>query len=165
VDVASTARDVMTLYRAPDRSVSYRLVVEGADTVAGARGSELREVMVNLLENARAAVSEGGEVEVRVEDVGPGVRVEVRDNGEGIAAEQLPRIFEPHFSTRSSGTGLGLAIVRRLVESWGGAVGAESEAGEGTVVWLTIPKHRAAPASGEEADAADGDAGESDAAV
>ncbi|MFO7893968.1 MAG: HAMP domain-containing sensor histidine kinase [Longimicrobiales bacterium] len=155
VDVAAIARDVMTLYRAPDRSVTYRLVVEGTDTVAGARASELREVLINLLENARAAVGESGEVEVRVEDVGPGVRLEVRDDGEGIPAEQLPRIFEPHFSTRSSGTGLGLAIVRRLVESWGGGVDAESDPGEGTVVWLTIPKHAATPTPDEEADAAE----------
>ena len=155
VDVAAIARDVMTLYRAPDRSVAYRLVVEGRDTIAGARASEVREVMINLLENARAAVSEGGEVEVRIEDLGPGVRLAVRDDGEGIGEEQLPRIFEPHFSTRSSGTGLGLAIVRRLVESWGGAVGAESEPGEGTVVWLTIPKYAAAPTPGEEIDAAE----------
>ncbi|MGK7313196.1 MAG: ATP-binding protein [Candidatus Longimicrobiales bacterium M2_2A_002] len=154
VDVAAIARDVMTLYRAPDRSVAYRLVVKGRDTIAGARSPEVREVMINLLENARAAVSEGGEVEVRVEDLGPGVRLAVRDDGEGIGEEQLPRIFEPHFSTRSSGTGLGLAIVRRLVESWGGAVGAESEPGEGTVVWLTIPKYAAAPTPEEEADAA-----------
>ena len=155
VDVAAIAGDVMTLYRAPDRSVTYRLVVEGADTVAGARASELREVIVNLLENARAAVDEGGEVEVRVEDVGPGVRVEVRDDGEGIAPQELPRIFEPHFSTRSSGTGLGLAIVRRLVESWGGGVGAESEPGQETLVWFTIPKHAAAPTPEPEADAAE----------
>ena len=149
VDVASLAGDVLTLYRAPDREVTYRLEVADGDTVAAARAAEVREVIINLLENARAAVAEGGEVRVRVEAPGSDVRLEVRDDGEGIAAEQLPRIFEPHFSTRSSGTGLGLAIVRRLVESWGGEVGAESEPGEGTVVWVTIPKHAAAPAPEE----------------
>ncbi len=164
VDVAALARDVMTLYRAPDRAVTYRLVVEGADPVARARAAEVREVMVNLLENARAAVSEGGAVAVRVEDVGPGVRLEVRDDGEGIPAEQLPQIFEPHFSTRSSGTGLGLAIVRRLVESWGGGVEVESEPGEGTTIGLTIPKHAAAPVPVEETEAEADDIEEPDAA-
>lgn len=153
VEVGALARDVLTLYQAPDRDVSYRLVVEGEETRAAARASEVREVIINLLENARAAVMEGGTVEVRVADVGPDVRLAVRDDGEGISEEQLPRIFEPHFSTRSSGTGLGLAIVRRLVESWGGEVGAESEAGAGTVVWLTIPKHTTAPTPEAEADA------------
>ena len=143
----------MTLYRAPDRSVSYRLVVEGTDTVAAARASELREVIINLLENARAAVGESGEVEVRVAEQGDAVRLEVQDDGEGVPEEQLPRIFDPRFSTRSSGTGLGLAIVRRLVESWHGAVGAESELGAWTVVWLTIPRYATAPAPEAETDA------------
>jgi signal transduction histidine kinase len=98
-------------------------------------------------------VAEGGEVEVRVEGAGGHVRLEVRDDGEGIPAEQLARIFEPHFSTRSSGTGLGLAIVRRLVDGWGGTVGVESDPGAGTVVWLTIPRHRTAPTPEAEDDA------------
>jgi signal transduction histidine kinase len=66
------------------------------------------------------------------------VEGDVDDDGPGIPADLLPRIFEPHFSTRSTGTGLGLAIVRRLVESWGGTVVAESEAGQGTVVRLRL---------------------------
>ena len=140
VDVAGVAGEVLTLYRAPDRNVRYRLKVEAPDTVAAARSSELREVIVNLLENARAAVGAEGTVDVCVDAPGTAVRLEVRDDGEGIPQEQLARIFEPHFSTRSSGTGLGLAIVRRLVESWGGDVGAESIPGEGATVWLTIPK-------------------------
>ncbi|HKJ92798.1 MAG TPA: sensor histidine kinase, partial [Longimicrobiales bacterium] len=68
-----------------------------------------------------------------------GVGLSVQDDGEGIPQEQLARIFEPHFSTRSSGTGLGLAIVRRLVESWGGNIEADSEAGVGTVIRVWIP--------------------------
>jgi signal transduction histidine kinase len=145
VDVAAVARDVLTLYRAPDRDVRYRLEIGDGPIVAAARGRELREVIVNLLENARAAVGESGRVEVRVRGEPGRVRLEVMDDGEGIPPDQLSRIFEPHFSTRSSGTGLGLAIVRRLVESWGGEVGAESEPGVGTVMWVTVPKHQPAP--------------------
>ena len=140
VDVVAIATDVLTLYRVPDRSVRYSLHTDCESCMAASRSSELREVLVNLLENARAAVGDAGLVEVGVRQDGGDVVVEVRDDGEGIPEEQLPRIFEPHFSTRSSGTGLGLAIVRRLVESWGGSVGAESERGAGTVVWLRLPR-------------------------
>ena len=93
---------------------------------------------MNLLENARAALPTGGEVRIEIEQVEGEVELSVIDDGTGIAPEVFLRIFEPHFSTRSSGTGLGLAIVQRLVESWGGKVQAESESGKGTVIriWM-----------------------------
>ncbi len=140
VDVAAVVGQTLTLYQAPDRGVRYRLSVRAKDTIAAARNAELREVLVNLLENARAAVGEKGRVDVVVGDDGPFVRLEVRDDGEGIPEDQLTRIFEPQFSTRSSGTGLGLAIVRRLVDGWGGEVSAESEPGRGTTVRVLIPR-------------------------
>jgi nitrogen fixation/metabolism regulation signal transduction histidine kinase len=140
VDVAGVVRELLTLYQAPDRSVRYRFTIEAHDTIAAARPAELREVLVNLLENARAAVGESGMVDVAVVDAGPFIRIDVRDDGHGIPADQLQRIFEPHFSTRSSGTGLGLAIVRRLVEGWGGDVDAVSEPDRGTTIRVRIPR-------------------------
>jgi signal transduction histidine kinase len=90
-------------------------------------------VVVNLLENARNARASLVQV-----TVGPGL-LRVSDDGEGIPAELLPRVFEPHFSTTTSGSGLGLAIVRRLVESWGGRIEVESEPGKGTTVTVSLP--------------------------
>jgi signal transduction histidine kinase len=140
IDVAAVVRETLMLYQAPDRSVRYRATVQARDTIAAARATELKEVLVNLLENARAAVGATGEVEVMVAEAGRFVVLEVRDDGEGIPPDQVPRIFEPQFSTRSSGTGLGLAIVRRLVDGWGGEVTAESEPGRGTTVRVLIPR-------------------------
>ena len=66
------------------------------------------------------------------------VHLTVRDDGHGIAGDVMPRIFEPHFSTRTSGSGLGLAISRRLIEGWGGSIGIESAPGEGTTVHIAL---------------------------
>jgi signal transduction histidine kinase len=97
-----------------------------------ARQDEVKEVVVNLLENARNAGARLVEMTVR-----PGC-IRVADDGAGIPTELLPRVFEPRFSTTTSGSGLGLAIVRRLVESWGGRVEVESEEGRGTVVTVRL---------------------------
>jgi nitrogen fixation/metabolism regulation signal transduction histidine kinase len=130
-DVASVAHETAQLY-ALGADTSVR--VEAAAPVFGlVRRDELKEVLVNLIENARNAGARGVIVRVR-QAAGDGALVSVQDDGRGIAAEHLPRIFEPHFSTTTSGTGLGLAICRRLVESWGGSIAVESQAGQGTVV-------------------------------
>jgi signal transduction histidine kinase len=93
----------------------------------------VKEVVVNLLENARNAGARVVEVTVAPN------RITVADDGSGIPADLLPRIFEPRFSTTTSGSGLGLAIVRRLVEGWGGSVEVESEVGRGTTVVVALP--------------------------
>jgi two-component system, NtrC family, nitrogen regulation sensor histidine kinase NtrY len=142
VDVARVVHDTLALYRGGGDGIEYRVDLDGGGPLhAVARPGELREVLVNLLENARDALDEGGRIEVsgaRSPD-GGWVDLVIEDTGEGIPPETLPRIFEPHFSTRTSGTGLGLAIVRRMVESWGGEVSAESRVGVGTRIRLRLP--------------------------
>ncbi len=110
-----------------------------------ARTSELKEVLINLLENARAAINNGGVVRILGYQIDGRVVLAVVDDGSGIPEELLPRIFDPQFSTRSTGTGLGLPIVKRIVESWGGTVKVDSAIGQGTTVsvlldpWSEIP--------------------------
>jgi len=92
-------------------------------------------------------MDDGGVVRVEAQKEAQGIALRVRDDGSGIPADLLPRIFEPQFSTRSTGTGLGLAIVRRLVESWGGVVAVQSSTDEGTVVEiLLVPWEEETPA-------------------
>jgi two-component system sensor histidine kinase HydH len=66
------------------------------------------------------------------------VEIAFRDTGRGIPPEQLQRVFDPFFTTRPSGTGLGLAIAKKILESMGGQVAAESQVGSGTIfrIWL-----------------------------
>ncbi|HET7463726.1 MAG TPA: ATP-binding protein, partial [Longimicrobium sp.] len=146
LDVRRVAEDTLALYRGGEDGIAYLLEVEEGTPRALAREGELREVLVNLLENARGALDGGGgRVRIVAGPAGGGawVRLDVEDTGEGIAPELLPRIFEPRFSTRTSGTGLGLAIVRRMVESWGAEITVDSTPGTGTTVHLRL---RAAPA-------------------
>jgi two-component system nitrogen regulation sensor histidine kinase NtrY len=132
VDLSATATEVVQLYRLAEEGAVVTLTGNGA-IWSVARKDELKEVLVNLLENARNA----GANRIMV-DVATG-QITVEDDGEGILADQLPRIFEPRFSTTTSGSGLGLPIVRRLVESWGGKVSVTSEVGKGTRVLIRIP--------------------------
>jgi len=101
-----------------------------------ARKDEVKEVLVNLVENSRNAGATA--IALRVED--GGVQLVVEDDGRGIPAESLGRVFEPTFSTTSSGSGLGLAIARRLVESWGGSITLTSTPGKGTAVRLALKR-------------------------
>jgi two-component system nitrogen regulation sensor histidine kinase NtrY len=115
------------------RAARFEVVGEPGAAVL-ARRDEVKEVLMNLLENARNA--EARHVVVRIPGNGRGVVVE--DDGYGIPPDVLPRVFEPTFSTTSSGSGLGLAIAKRLVESWGGTIALTSAVGHGTTVTITL---------------------------
>ena len=106
----------------------------------------LQQIVSNLLNNALKFTPASGRVEVRVEPLESEVRIIVRDTGQGIAADFLPRVFEPFRQADSSSTrthgglGLGLAIVRHLVELHGGRVAATSAgAGQGATFTVTLP--------------------------
>jgi signal transduction histidine kinase len=150
VDVAAVVHDVVQLERLGDTDPSGAAVQWAADLpdgvcIAVASRDELREVLLNLLENARLAGARTVRVTVTRGDTQ--IRITVQDDGSGIAEEVLPRIFEPHFSTRTSGSGLGLAISRRLIEGWGGTISVTSRSGEGTTVDVLLPVAREASAA------------------
>ena len=143
MDASEVVREVVGLYQLGETPVRWEVAAEPG-IVVRARHDELSEVLVNLFENARDAGAT--RVEVRAarsgrESAGPAdqaARIEVRDDGRGIPAELLPRVFEPRFSTTTSGSGLGLAIARRLVEGWGGTIAIASTQGAGTAVTLRL---------------------------
>jgi signal transduction histidine kinase len=106
----------------------------------------LRVALVNILTNARNAVAGRTTADGRSEPVllktrlkPPGqVVIEIRDQGTGIASEDLSRVFDPYFTTRRTGTGLGLAISKNIVEGLGGTIGVSSRPGEGTEVRIIL---------------------------
>jgi two-component system nitrogen regulation sensor histidine kinase NtrY len=144
-DVVAIVRDVVALEQMGEGGVHWSSRVDGSPPQALARGDELREVLLNIFENARHAGAHAVTAAVchaHTEEGAPALQISVADDGTGIAEDVLPRIFEPHFSTRTSGSGLGLAISRRLVESWGGTMTIESTVGRGTVVQVVLKAAR-----------------------
>jgi two-component system sensor histidine kinase HydH len=97
------------------------------------------EIVVNILQNAREILAGLGEIHIRAWARDDTVFVSVRDDGPGISADKLERIFEPYFSTKDKGTGLGLAIARHNAEMYQGTVRAVSQPGEGAEFVLELP--------------------------
>jgi signal transduction histidine kinase len=106
----------------------------------------MRQVLVNLIENAVQHSPSDGVVVVKLEREPNGQAViQVLDSGSGFRSEDLPRVFDPFFSRRQGGTGLGLSIVRRLVESFGGEIVADNRMPGGARVTVRLPvRERAA---------------------
>ena len=106
-------------------------------------GDQLRQVAINLILNAGAAMQKGGKLVVSSSMGEDGyVRLRFRDNGAGIDPEHMEKIFEPFFTTKVKGTGLGLAITRQIVEQHYGKILIESEVGQGTCVEVRLPAYR-----------------------
>jgi signal transduction histidine kinase len=100
---------------------------------------QVRQALLNLCRNAVEAMPGGGTLTVRAAVAGDRLEVAVTDTGGGIAAEHLPRIFEPFFSTKEHGTGLGLALTQHIVAAHGGAISIDSAPGRGTEFVVRLP--------------------------
>ncbi len=142
---AERAGELLSL-AAQARGTEVRVRVEGGSLEVLADRSALEHVLTNLLENAIKYSPEGAVVTVRAERRGATVRTLVEDDGPGIEARHLPRLFERFYrvdagrSRQVGGTGLGLAIVKHLAEAMGGSVGVESTVGRGSRFWIDLPR-------------------------
>jgi PAS domain S-box-containing protein len=130
------------------RSHSINVATDFADDLPSihADTQQLRQVFLNLLTNASDAMPEGGTLTIRArhgvtETGGPAVVIEFSDTGKGVLPEDLPKLWEPFFTTKpeGKGTGLGLPICRRTVEEHRGTIDIESLHGKGTTVRIILP--------------------------
>ncbi len=102
-------------------------------------GDQIRQVAINIVLNAGAAMPDGGQLTVRTNLEEAFLTILFIDTGCGIEEENLERIFEPFYTTRERGTGLGLAITRQIIEQHQGSIHMESEPGQGTRVTIRLP--------------------------
>jgi signal transduction histidine kinase len=147
VDVSAAIQDVWSGLAERANAGRIELAVEvdpGADALV-VDPDALRQVLLNLVDNALRYSPAGGRITFRSRRQGDALLLSILDTGPGISREHLPRIFERFYradrsrSRDEGGTGLGLAIVRHLVEAHGGEVWAESERGRGTTVTCRFP--------------------------
>ncbi len=142
VDVALLVNETVDAFRteAATGEVSLQSRLAADLPTLNADPAQLRRVLGNLIANALAHTPAGGSVRVEASGTPEAVRLTVRDDGTGIPADLLPRVFDRFVKgPGSAGSGLGLAIVRDLVEAHGGTVAAESTEGLGTAIRITLP--------------------------
>ena len=148
-DLSKLVEDALVLLERELRK--YRIAIEtrlGSAPLARANPNQIQQVLLNLLINARQAMANGGQVIVSVglDEASKMVELSVRDNGPGIAEDQLRRIFDPYFSTKKGpdetgkgGAGVGLSACRDIIEAHQGKILVASTVGKGTAFTLRLP--------------------------
>ena len=148
-DVAQELRKIREFYEATAQEAGVQLVAEATGPLETKLNRSLFQRAVgNLITNAIAHTPPGGRVVLQAKGDASTISVEVADTGSGIPAEHLPHIFDrfyraDHTRAAGGGLGLGLALVKSIVELHGGTVALASEIGQGTQVWLNIPRNGA----------------------
>lgn len=144
-DLNTICEDAARAVESDAATIPIRLDLDPSLGMVVTDAERLRAALVNILANARHAVSGHKEghnesIRLRTRRLGPErVVIEVRDQGMGIAPEDLGRVFDPYFTTRRTGTGLGLAISRNIIEGLGGTISMSSRQGHGTDVRIELP--------------------------
>ncbi len=100
---------------------------------------QIKQVIYNIVKNSMQATESGGKLRIALVTDDNAVRLQIADNGKGIAPDELSNIFNPYYTTREGGTGLGLVIVERIIRDHGADLGVESELGKGTVFTISFP--------------------------
>ena len=152
VAIADVVREAVVMWESHVPRRNVRVTVDCAEGLPAIQGDphQLRQIFTNLLTNAYEALDGDGNVFISAtqlpddppaggEPQGPMVQVEVRDNGPGMPADVLEKIFSPFFTTKPQGSGLGLAIVRKIVDAHDGRIDVGMVDGGGTRFRVTLP--------------------------
>jgi signal transduction histidine kinase len=157
-DLINLTREVLVLVEKDLQIHRVRLQTnfDSQPVMAEVNASQLQQVLLNLIVNARQAMESGGQISVSVRTTEDGAtgEIAVRDSGKGIPPETLRKVFDPYFTTKTAdaqgqgGTGLGLSMAREVIEAHHGRIRVESTVGQGTTFTLKLPllKRKAAAA-------------------
>ncbi|MGF1484667.1 MAG: nitrogen regulation protein NR(II) [Opitutales bacterium] len=145
IDLLQPLEDVLEVQRTELENLGIDVQVSVAETlpIILADPNQIQQIYFNVLKNAVEAMGQGGRLRIDARSDDQFVYVRVADSGTGIDAEELSKVFQPYFTTKSGGHGLGMMIVQRILRAHGAQIGIDSEPGTGTVVTLQFPQqHR-----------------------
>ncbi len=121
------------------RRIKWAVDCQHNGSLVHADPDQLRQVLINLIQNAADAMPEGGKLDLKTQAVNGHVELVVSDTGKGVPKELLPKIFDPFVTTKEDGNGLGLAMVYSILKANRGTIHAESEVGKGTTFTVGLP--------------------------
>ena len=143
LSVQDVLKELATLVEAEAQQSKVRIRVVAPLTLPPLKADReyFRQTLLNLILNSLQAMPEGGTLTLEANTSNGNLLITVTDTGVGIPQKNLPRIFEPYFTTKAKGSGLGLAIARRIVEAHGGTIAVFSKAGQGCRFRISLPIH------------------------
>ena len=154
VDVNSVLDEILLLHekqlKENDINIKSKLA-EGLGLVKASK-NQLRQVFLNMVANARDAMTNGGTLTVTSDPDGENVVIDITDTGTGIRAEHIDKIFDSFFTTKGEvkGVGLGLSVCYGFIKDHGGEIEVKSQEGAGTTFTITLPMHKADPSIKDE---------------
>lgn len=143
-DLVALSAETLTLFRESHGHIRFHLAARRDPGPFLFDPAQIQRVLINLLQNAVAAMPEGGDIEVVIDGGAEGERVylEVRDNGPGIPPEARSQLFEPYYSTKKSGSGLGLTISSAIVADHDGDIRVSDNQPQGAIFTVELPRNR-----------------------
>lgn len=140
VDIGSLIQEILDLVKVKAEKDGVKILYQRGDIPRLSVDPELlKTCILNIILNAFQSMPEGGNLAISAKTSEGNVRIIIQDSGIGVSKENLPKLFDPFFSTKSKGLGLGLAMTKRVAEEHGGKVIFQSEEGKGSAITISLP--------------------------
>ena len=133
--------ETVALYKEGHPTIEFRILMADGMPVLNLDRQQIKQAMINLIDNAIAAIKDTGGIEIKAthDSILKRVRIEVADNGSGVSDEDKTRLFEPNFSTKKAGMGLGLTIVSTIIGDHGGVISVRDNQPRGARFVIELP--------------------------